>query len=159
MKDQEKKYYLIKSGETWTVSRSGDLSQDNVERVAVNLSSGVITLTALPPNTQGLGNFSKNEWPCYKGLVFNPAVRAFRRADSYSLCKSEFTKNIDNPLTMAGGAVTAIIGVVRSLVAIDQEKILAIAESSGLIEMVEQDRQVATGAEYHALFAAATTPG
>lgn len=162
MKEQAKIYYLIKSGEAWSVSRSGDLSQDTVERVAVSLSTGVIFLDTKGPSRVSVGERERgpgrdNKWECFQGVILNGS--GFRTASDYSICSSNFAKSVTTPGEAAIGSLNLLFGSVRRFMAVDQEKILAIAESSGLIDMVEQDRQAATSAEYHALFAAATTPG
>lgn len=162
VKEQTKNYYLIRSGETWSVSRSGDLSQDTVERVAVSLSTGVIYLGTKGPSRVSVGERERgpgrdNKWECFQGVILNGS--GFRTASDYSICSSNLAKNVTTPGEAAIGSLNLLFGSVRRFMAVDQEKILAIAETSGLIDMIEQDRQAATGAEYHALFAAATTPG
>jgi hypothetical protein len=162
VKEQTKNYYLIRSGETWSVSRSGDLSQDTVERVAVSLSTGVIYLDTKGPSRVSVGERERgpgrdNKWECFQGVILNGS--GFRTASDYSICSSNLAKNVTTPGEAAIGSLNLLFGSVRRFMAVDQEQILAIAETSGLIDMIEQDRQAATGAEYHALFAAATTPG
>lgn len=162
MKEQAKTYYLIKSGEAWSVSRSGDLSQDTVERVAVSLSTGTIYLDVKGPSRVSAGERERgsgrdNRWECFEGAILNGS--GFRTALDYSICSSNLAKGVTTPGEAAIGSLNLLFGTVRRFMAVDQEKILAIAESSGLIEMVEQDRKAAMATEYHALFAAATTPG
>lgn len=162
VKEQTKNYYLIRSGETWSVSRSGDLSQDTVERVAVSLSTGVIYLDTKGPSRVSVGERERgpgrdNKWECFQGVILNGS--GFRTASDYSICSSNLAKNVTTPGEAAIGSLNLLFGSVRRFMAVDQEKILAIAETSGLIDMIDQDRQAATGAEYHAMFAAATTPG
>lgn len=153
---QSKMYYLIKTGETWKASSSGDITQENVERVGVNLTTGVITLDVQRGAREtGTGSGSVYEWECFQGL----AGSGFRNSQNYSICSSTLAKGVTSPGQAAIGSLNLLFGKVRRFMAVDQAQILTIADSSGLIDMVEQDRKAAIGAEYHTLFAAATTPG
>ena len=150
-----KLYYLIKTGDTWKASLSGDITQDNVERVGVNLNTGVITLDVQSGSREtGINSGNSDDWVCFQGLFGS----GFRNSQNYSICSSNFAKGVTSLRNAAAGSLVLLFGEVRRFMAVDQEKILAIAESSGLIDMVEQDRQAAIGEEYHAQFAGATTP-
>ncbi|WP_150102587.1 hypothetical protein [Gallionella capsiferriformans] len=150
-----KLYYLIKTGDTWKASESGDITQDNVERVGVNLKTGVITLDVLRGSREtGTVSGSVYEWECFQGL----AGSGFRNAQNYSICSSNLAKGVTSPGQAALGSLNLLFGKVRRIMAVDREQILSIADTSGLIDMVEQDRQAAIGEEYHAHFAGATTP-
>ena len=157
-------YFLTKNGDSWKASKTGDLRQDNVERVVVNIKTAEIVLTASP---RGAGTYYRNttKWECRKGLYGT----GFRLINDYSVCSSHLTKGVTNPAKAVISGLTLIFGQVVRDVVVDQEAILAIAKSSGLIEMVEEDKQALSDEEiqqekalalniYHNAYAAITTP-
>lgn len=148
-------YYLTQNGASWVAAPTGDLTQENVERVAVNTSTGEITLDVLRGSREtGTAAGYIDKWECFQGL----AGSGFRNTNNYSICSSNLAKGVTGAFDATIGSLNMLFGKVRRIMAVDQEKILAIAESSGLIDMIEQDIQVARTAEYHKLFALATTP-
>ncbi len=128
-------YYLIKNNGKWEASRTGDLLKDNVEKVLVDSSSKVIELQVKPQNREDSG-----DWRCFRG-VFGMS----RDSNGYTICTSTLTKSIylnKHAMERAlGVGVSLMIGSAPTYVDVDQEAILEIAQSSGLIAMAEQDRE------------------
>lgn len=142
-------YYLVKDGDSWKASKSADLTQDNVERVSVDTNLKLIRLKASAPTRvsaaeQERGPGSGNRWECYKRAI---GESGYRDADGYSICASSLTKSVTTAGEAAIGSLNLLFGSVRTMVAVDQEKIQAVAESSGLIAMAEQDQKDKIAAE------------
>lgn len=135
-----KKYFLVQDGDGWKVARTGDLSQKNVERVVVNTATGEIVLTATEPvmisGGPSRGPGPGDSWMCLSGLGGN----GYRARNDYSICSSNLTKNVTSAGAAALGSLNLLLGTTRTFQAVDQEKILEIAESSGLLDMVERDK-------------------
>ncbi|MDH2916066.1 MAG: hypothetical protein PXX77_04230 [Gallionella sp.] len=134
-------YYLVKEGDSWKVSKTADLTQEGVERVSVDPNLKLIRLKASAPTKvsaaeRDRGPGSGNRWECFKRPV---GGTGYREANSYSICSSELTKSVTTAGEAAIGSLNLLFGSVRSMVAVDQEKLLEIASSSGLIALAEQD--------------------
>ena len=150
-----KTFFLIKNGDGWKVSRTGNIYDDSVEQVAVNAASKVITLQTEVESKYSTP--SSGTWPCLRGIGGQS-----RKDSGYTICTSKLTKGAYTPGNVAISVIAApflmLSGSVGATVEVDQDKILEIAKSSGLLDMAEQDAQAEITAEYHKLFAEATTP-
>lgn len=134
-------YFLVKEGGSWKVSKTADLTQEGVERVSVDTNLKLIRLKASAPTKvsaaeRDRGPGSGNRWECFKRPV---GGTGYREANSYSICSSELTKSATTAGEAAIGSLNLLFGSVRSMVAVDQEKIMEIATTSGLIAIAEQD--------------------
>lgn len=139
-------YYLVKNGEAWVAQREADLAKDGVERIAVDWFTGAVELAAsAPPNPSKLeqdrvrsnGGKTGNMWECYSGTMSSNN----RPKYGYSVCASHFTKGVTGAgEAVIGNAVGIFFGTVRRYVAVDQEKLLAAIQQSGLAEMIQEDR-------------------
>lgn len=151
-------YFLINSGDSWKASRTGNLSQKGVERVYVNNATGTIYLAASAPTKVSKleaerGPGRDNKWECYSGLGGN----GYRNAKDYSICSSDLTKGVTGVGGAIIGSLNMLFGTVRSMVAVDQERLFSVAKSSGLIDMVEQDIKNQWVNNYHSKYNQATS--
>lgn len=129
-------YFLTKNDGKWIASKAGNLSEDNVESVSVNVFSKNITLRAQQPSdvtTTGSGS-----WTCGRGLQGES-----RKENGYTVCTSSLTKTVakvvDGLFNVILSPAVVLRGTAFVRIAVDQDEILAIANSSGLIQMAEQD--------------------
>lgn len=129
-------YYLTKTSDGWKASKRGSVSDDNVERVSIDLASRTIYLA--------VDSDGRKEGFCYLSITET------RKKDGYLLCNSAFMSvsgaqagfNIlTSPFTAVLSAVTTTRSFQATLFNLDREKLIEAAQSSGLITLAEQDRQ------------------
>jgi hypothetical protein len=134
-------YFLIKSWGRWKVSRTGNLNDDNVEKVCINLETQEINLAI-----DGDGRKHFKDLP---GIQCESSVFSSREKDGYILCNSAFFSagvedTVVNVIVAVGTlGISTLMPSYANGGGINQEKLLDVAQSSGLIAMAEQDRQIA----------------
>lgn len=116
-------YYLTKNHGSWSVSKTGNILDGNVERISVNTGTKVIWLWV---------DGQPDAW-CIRGLM------AQRPRNDYGICSSSLTKSSASIFSIYS-IYTIFVGSFIAAVDVDQDAILQIAESSGLLEMVERER-------------------
>jgi len=142
-------YYLIKDGDTWKVTQTRSLKDSSVEKLAINSNTHEIFLLANAPSLNEVsvaekqrGPGSGNRWECFDGLGSN----GYRADNQYSICSSNFAKGATGVGEAALGGLNLLFGTVKRMKAVDQEQILEVAKTSGLIELAEKKKQDAIAA-------------
>ena len=121
-------YFLIKSWGSWSVSRTGNLSDDSVEKICVNFDRREINLAVYGDGRRQVEDDYRDSYG--RHIAYKTVCDDDRKKDGYLLCNSAFFSS--SFFSDDGG--------------INNEKLLAAAQSSGLFEMAEKDRQVAIDA-------------
>ena len=135
--------FLMKNGDSWSASKTGDLTKDGVEMVSINLATRTVFLNASAPDYQryarssGQGNGEK--WSCYHGIL----PQSYRQQHTYAICASNLTKDVTPNITPIGHVVVGAMELLMlskfNDVAVDQGKVLDAVTSSGAIKIAEQD--------------------
>jgi len=113
-------YFLIMVDGKWIASRTGNLEDENVAAILVNIREKKIMLRAAPGDEIGIARNSgvdilkQGEWSCARGTS--------RKEVGNSICSSAFAEGIFN-------------------FSVDQKSLLKASQSSGLIAMAEHDQQ------------------
>ncbi len=120
-------YYLINKDGVWSVVKTADLSDKNVEMVSVDTVQKVIQLQA--NKAESSLHYDVPSWKCYKET---------RERNGYSICTSNFSESYHSVDTLL---VTALTLASWSFVQVDQQKLLDVAVTSGLLEAAEREYQ------------------
>lgn len=147
---------LKKTGKKWTQMQNCDLSESGSESISLNPWKQEITLIAEPPKKiSQIGSSDPiNGWECYRGALGT----SFRSQSEYSICSSEFRKNIAGAAEMViGNLFNVALGTVRTTVVVDADSLLQAAIESGALATANEWKKSVELDTYRNQFSAAST--
>lgn len=150
------KICLRKAGKNWSQMQNCDLSESESELISLNPWRQEITLGAEPPKkVSQIGSSDPiNGWECYRGALGT----SFRNQSQYSICSSEFRKNIAGAAEMViGNLFNVALGTVRTTVVVDTDSLLQAAIDSGALTTANEWKKRVELDAYRNQFSAANT--
>jgi len=144
--------YLIKNGQTWIIQPTGNLANDAIELLTVNVNSKIISLGTTIPS--GWNQQSKTK-ACSKSILPGGLSKHKRSSTEYDFCASSLVKiNTDAAYattTLLLAPLLAVTGTASTFYQVDTDQIAQIlisnkADLSKLIDAysAEQSNKIAT---------------